>query len=138
MDYKEARKRLDYKFSAKEIECYIKDIRNNWMEDMYENGDPLRGIAVMEIGYVDIEVNLHTREQCIINAVEGDKRPVISYFACIKHGDSDNDWESDDYLDYEIKIDWNADNWKELLEKDMFEALNRYVKEKGYSYDSSN
>ena len=138
MNYKEARKRLDYKFSAKEIEYYIKDIRNNWMENMYENGDPLRGIAVMEIGYVDIEVNLYTKEQCIIDAAKEDKRPVISYFVCIKHGDSDNDWESDDYLDYEIKIDWNADNWEELLEKDMFEALNRYVKEKGYSYDSPN
>ncbi len=43
MNYKEAKKRQDYKFSAKEIGYYIKDIRNNWMENMYENGDPLKG-----------------------------------------------------------------------------------------------
>lgn len=60
MTFDEARQRSDYNFALNGIESDIEDIRNNYMKRLYENGDPERGIAILEIGYVDIEVNLMT------------------------------------------------------------------------------
>lgn len=135
MTFEEAKKRPDYKFVLNGIESDIEDIRNNCMKGLYENGDPERGIAILEIGYVDIEVNLMTYEQ--VGKHPGDKRPIIDYFACIKCGEGDNDWRSDDYVDHD-NVNWESDNWAEQLERDMFEALNKYVVQKGYSYDHVN
>lgn len=135
MTFEEAKKRPDYKFVLNGIENDIEDIRNNYMKSLYEYGDPERGIAILEIGYVDIEVNLMTYEQ--VGEHPGDKRPIINYFSCIKYGDNDNDWRSDDYVDHD-NVNWESDNWAEQLERDMFEALNKYVVQKGYSYDHAN
>lgn len=47
--------------------------------------------------------------------------------------------ESDDYVDdYKPSVDWTADNWRDLLEKDMFQALDQYVTKKAYSCDFPN
>lgn len=138
MTFEEAKKRKDYDFSLNGIEDIINDIRNNWIKDMEDDGEPYRGIAILEIGYVDIEVNLATYEQCIIDAKSGDKRPSMYYFTCIKHGDSDDDWESNNFVDQDINVNWKSDNWAEQLERDMFEALDKYVAENGYSYDHAN
>ena len=109
------------------------------MEDMYEDGEPQRGIAVLRIGYVDVEVNLFTEEQITrYDDQIGNKTPVIDYFVCIKYGENDDEWESDNYLDYQLKVNWNADDWVAQLERDMFEALDEYVNKKGYSYDHAN
>lgn len=42
------------------------------------------------------------------------------------------------YLDYQLKVNWNADDWVEQLERDMFKALDKFVNKKGYSYDHAN
>ena len=123
MKFSEAKQRKDYKFTLNEIEDLIEDIRNNYMKNLYENGEGYRGAAVLEIGYVD---------------QTGNKAPVINYFTCLKHGDSKDDWESDCYLDYDLKVDWNANDWKEQLERDMFTALDEYVKANNYSYNHAN
>lgn len=136
MTFEKARQRSDYNFALNGIESDIEDIRNNCMKWLYENGDPERGIAILEIGYVDIEVNLMTYEQ--VGKHPGDKRPIINYFSCIKCGDNEDDWRSDDYVDHDINVDWKSDNWSEQLERDMFEALDKYVAENGYSYDHAN
>ena len=68
----------------------------------------------------------------------GDKRPIINYFSCIKCGDNEDDWRSDDYVDHDINVNWKSNNWAEQLERDMFEALDKYVVENGYSYDHAN
>lgn len=140
MTFEEAKKRTDYKFTLNGIEDLIEDIRNHWMKSMIENGDPYRGCAVLEIGYVDVEVNLHTKEQVAIHDDQlGDKTPVISYFTCKKYGSGSNDWTSDRYLDeYEVQVDWKASDWKEQLERDMFAALDRYVEKEQLSYDHPN
>lgn len=39
---------------------------------------------------------------------------------------------------YNLNVDWNADNWREQLERDMFTALDMYVKTDNYSYDHAN
>lgn len=66
------------------------------------------------------------------------KRPIIDYFACIKCGDNEDDWRSDDYVDHDINVNWESENWAEQLERDMFEALDKYVADNGYSYDHAN
>lgn len=129
----EAKQRSDYKFTLNGIENCIDGIRHNWMDDMLENGDPYRGIVVMEVGFVDIEVNIFTEEQ--IGNTSGGKVPVIGYFVCVK---GEKEWRSDDYTEDPVQVDWNADNWVEQLERDMFKSLDKYVAEKGYSYDHAN
>lgn len=136
MTFEEARKRDDYQFTLNEIAWLIEDIRNNCMKDMGENGDPYRGAAVLEIGYIDIEVNIYTYEQC--GLIEKGKTPMISYFVCLKHGDDDDDWASYDDLDYSVNVDWKANDWFEQLERDMFKALNMCVESTRFNYDSPN
>lgn len=136
MTLEQAKLRNDYKFNTDEIERDLTEIRNNYMESLYENGDPIRGAAVLEIGHVDIEVNISTYEQCGIE--DKGKIPMIDYFACLKRGETDDSWDSDGYLDYSINVNWNACDWKEQLEKDMFCALDMYVQKNGYSYDKPN
>lgn len=139
MTFEEARQRKDYKFSLNGVEELINDIRNNYLKDFEEDGDGCRGAAVLEIGYVDVELNIYTVGQCWYPGRDPeDKTPNLSYFTCLKHGESSDDWSSDDVLDYKINVDWNADNWKEQLETDMFKALNGYVENNGYSYDHAN
>lgn len=138
MTFEEAKQRSDYKFTLNEIESLIDDIRNNCMKDLYENGDGYRGVAVLEIGYVDVEVNIYSYGQCVLGADSNDQTPLIDYFTCLKHGESLDDWSSDGYLDYSLNVDWSADNWEEQLERDMFTALDMYVKANNYSYDHAN
>lgn len=64
--------------------------------------------------------------------------PICSYFCCIKHGDNDDDWESDDYIDNSVNVDWNTENWREQLENDMIIKLHKYAAMKGYSFDKVN
>ena len=136
MTFEQAKARSDYKFNTDGIENVISEIRNNYMDSLLEYGDPIRGAAVLEIGHVDVEVNIFTHEQCGI--IDKGKIPKIDYFTCLKHGDTDDSWESDDYLDCDVNVDWNTDNWKEQLERDMFRALDAYVQSNGYSYDRPN
>ena len=139
MTYEEAKQRADYKFTLNGIENLIGDIRNNYMQNLFENGNGYMGVAILEIGYVDVEVNIYTEEQVARSDDQtGNKAPVIDYFACLKRGTGDDEWESDGYLNYSLNVDWNAVDWKEQLEKDMFNALNRYVAEHGYHYDQPN
>ena len=74
----EAKRRDDYVFSAAELEPIVPELRKNWLESFFENGDPLRGCAVLEIGFIDVEVNIYSKEQ---EGKSGDKTPDI--FACI-------------------------------------------------------
>lgn len=138
MTFEEAKQRKDYKFTLNEIEDVIEDIRNNCMKGLYENDDGYRGAAVLEIGYVDIEVNIYTYAQCGLDTDLNDQAPLIDYFTCLKKGETKDDWTSDGYIDYSVNVDWNADDWRKQLEKDMFKALNMYVKNNGYSYDEAN
>ena len=47
MTFEEAKKRKDYDFSLNGIEDIINDIRNNWIKDMEDDGEPYRGIAIL-------------------------------------------------------------------------------------------
>lgn len=134
MTFDEARKMKGYKFSLGNIECLLNDIRNNWMSGMEADGDRYIGEAVLEIGYVDIELNITTEEQVSTEPCNGNKKPVLDYFVCVKNFD----WESEGYIDYKVNVDWHADNWKDQLERDMFLALDEYVKERGYHYNQPN
>lgn len=49
MKFSEAKQRKDYKFTLNEIEDLIEDIRNNYMKNLYENGDGYRGAAIYDI-----------------------------------------------------------------------------------------
>ena len=52
--------------------------------------------------------------------------------------DYDDDWESDDYIDESVNVDWNAENWREQLENDMIVKLHKYAAMKGYSFNKAN
>lgn len=94
-------------------------------------GEPeYRGIAILENGYVDIEANFFMDE---------DSKPVIDFFVCCKWGERDIDWDSDSFYgdivhDYTVLTDFTKDDWKEQLEKEMFDKLNKYCKVRRYDY----
>lgn len=136
MTFNEAKVREDYKFSLNGIEQYANMLAHGYLEGFYANGDGDRGAAVMEIGYIDIELNVYSAAQAKANRAEDDMTPVLDYFICVKH--ADGEWESDTYLEYPISVNWGSKDWAKQLEADMFSALDAYVKEKGYSYDNPN
>lgn len=134
----DTKNRKDYDFSE-EIQYYLENLQSNWFPELHENMDPVRGAAVLEIGYVDIELNIHSIAQITDkDYMKENFSPVCSYFCCIKHGDSDDDWESDDYIDESVNVDWNAENWREQLENDMIVKLHKYAAMKGYSFNKAN
>ena len=137
MTFEEARKRKDYRFELNGIEKAIDGIREGRLDGFTEGADPLRGAVIMEIGYVDIKVNVFSEAQVTTEEEKrNDLTPVIDYFICVKN--ADEEWVSDGYLDRKVQVDWNSPDWEKLLEKDMFSALDQYVKEKGYHYDRGN
>ena len=139
LTFEQAKKRKDYFFTFNELPSLIDDLRHGYMSATCENGEPYRGAAVLEIGHVDVELNITTYEQTgIITGFSEDKRPILGYFVCIKQGERDDDWVSDNYIDNDIHINWHADDWQEVLEKDMFLALNEYVIKHHLSYDEPN
>lgn len=92
----------------------------------------LRGIAMLELGFLDIELNINTGDQ----ELEGDgaeTEPVCDYYICIKCGPDRDDWESfgyaDDYIGEagQAHVDWSAKNWEELLFADMLKSLTMFA-----------
>lgn len=87
----------------------------------------LRGEAMLELGYLDIELNINSLEEEEDDIEEA--TPTLDYFICVKHGDDRDDWESYGYADDYIgdagqaHVDWGAKNWKELLFADMLNSL---------------
>ena len=137
MTFEQAKHREDYKFTLNGIKDIIGDIRKSRLDGFTANTEGLIGAAFLEIGYVDIEVNIFSKAQLTtLKEKETDLAPVIDYFVCIKN--IDDEWINLGYLDYTPKVDWNRRDWKEQLEKDMFLALDKYVQEKGYYYDRGN
>lgn len=130
MTIEEAKKFKEYKFFLNGVENLIDDLRKNWMENMEEDGERHIGVAVLEFGYIDIELNILTEEQVSRIPCSGNKTPVIDYFVCIKN----IEWESDGYADWNVNVNWNSDNWVSQLERDMFAALEKYKDEHGYRY----
>lgn len=77
LTFDQARKRKDYSFTLNELPPLIDDLQKNYMSATCENGDPYRGVAVLEVGYVDVELNITTYEQCGRSVTENDKRPIL-------------------------------------------------------------
>lgn len=131
MTFEEAKQRPDYRFRLTGIQLLIRDIREEYLQINLDNG-PLIGKAVLEIGYVDIEVNIS------VLGMFGEMpayKPIIEYFMCFK---TENDWEPIGYLGIDADVDWWSNRWKEELEEDMSLALNEYVESVGLSYDEPN
>lgn len=140
----QAKARADYTFSPVSNHT-LQQIRNGCMKYMTKEGEPQWGEAVLEIGYVDIELNITA--PCIFDENRPtDKTPVLEYFCCIKRSDAYDDWYSVGYLDDIVKdnpntkvhVDWNAEDWKEKLEEDMFSTLAWLCEVEGLSYDTPN
>ena len=71
-----------------------------------------------------------------------DFEPVIDFFICCKYGERDIDWSSDkfyhdivfDKFDDTPTTDFSREDWKEQLEKEMFDKLDKYCKVRCYDY----
>lgn len=137
MTLEQMKRRDDYCFRLTGIETLVPAIRKKHMDMLLAYSEPVRGAAVLQIGYVDIEVNVFSVAQ--ISDRKEDRNnllPVIDYFVCVGH--SNGEWEPDGYLNREVKVDWNSPDWKTQLERDMFSALDDYVLWNGYSYTHGN
>lgn len=103
-------------------------------ELLQEVDDNCRGVCVLEYENIDIELNLSINLQGKIFA---------DYFVCVRWSEVDapGSWDSDDYVydwvpDGECSVDWNADNWVDLLQKDMQEKLEAYINVRDYDIDT--
>ena len=131
MTFEEAKQRPDYRFRLTGIQLLIRDIREEHLEINLDNG-PLIGKAVLEIGYVDIEVNISVLG--MFNEIPTYK-PTIEYFTCLK---TENDWEPIEYIGTGADVDWWSNRWKEELEKDMFLVLDTFVRLGMLNYNRPN
>ena len=86
-------------------------------------------------GYIDIEVNVMTEEQVSRKPHPGDKTPVIDYFICLKNDKMGN--RKDTWITTS-RLTGMQMTGREQLEKDMFQALDEYVKKHGFNYDQPN
>ena len=125
----EAKQREDYSFDCNILYGYINEIRANKFSDHDpENGEHIWGVAVMEIGCVDIELNLS-------NSQDGVNDVVPDYFICAK--DKCGNWIPAGYIDDPVDVYFGLDDWKEDLEADMFNKLIAVVEKYGLDFDSS-
>lgn len=134
MTFEEAKKFKEYKFHLNGVENLINDLRKNWMGNMEENGERYIGVAVLEFGYLDIELNILTEEQVSRIPCSGNKAPVVDYFVCVKN----YEWEPDGYVESNVNVDWKSEDWVLQLERDMFNTLEKYRDEHGYRYNRPN
>lgn len=91
----------------------------------------MRGMAMVELGYLDIELNINTLDREDDDLEE--TVPICDYFICVKHGeDARWDWESfgyaDDYIgeDGVAHVDWAAEDWEDQLFRDMLKSLAKF------------
>ena len=140
LTFDEAKKRKDYSFTLYGIEGIIEDIRKGWLDNFLENGCGILGAAMLQIGYVDAEVNIFSEEQVSRDPDCHEKTPVIDYFVCANSGEknSDDGWYNLGYMERKVNVDWHSESWPELLERDMFEALKEYVEKNNLHYDMPN
>lgn len=99
-------------------------LRNNRLShecfDRAQNED-YRAIALLEIGYADIELNVGATD-------DGD--PVLEYYICRRYGDYSWDWESHGYADDFIpleeakpRVNWCSPFLDIALARDMERVL---------------
>ncbi len=135
----------NYVFKLNGVENYIDEIiagRFNEFDDfMRKNGEFMWGTAILEYPWLDVELNISTESDTEGNGYT--PQIVVSYFVCSKGylEDGSEDWNSEEYIDdlgYLTEVDWKADNWAELLEKDMNEKLLAYAKAAGFKLYEAN
>ena len=145
MTKKKKKKRSDYKFWINTADCFRKDLINgsfsSWYEDDEEDGVFERGIAVLEIGWVDIELNICSawcdKHACYVNKI------VPSYFICVKGNPEPGvtEWNPAGYLDdfgYKVDVDWSDEKWEKKLEKDMLKNLLKAIDQFNLKTDEPN
>lgn len=130
MNFEEAKAREDYMFDASVLYHYLDEIRRGKFDcHDEEEGEHIWGVSILEIGYVDIEVNLLSGEEDENGKVANEVYPC--YFICVK--DDCDDWNSWSigYVDdkYPVNVDFCKADWEEQLERDMFEKLMCVVKD---------
>ena len=151
MTFAEAKARDDYKFRLNGVQSFLHDLRTgefmNWTDFDKRDGYFNYGMAVLEIGNVDIELNINA--MCSDDGCDYINAPDPCYFLCVKGTGTENlevaiyfeYWNDAGYLDnfgYEVSVNWWADDWIEQLERDMFENLMKVVKEFDLKIDEYN
>ena len=143
LSFEEAKKREDYLFKLCGIENVIEDIRKGWLDNFDEDGVGLLGAAMLQIGYVYVEVNIFSEAQVSRDPNCHSKTTDIGYFVCANTGAKDgantDGWYNLGYIeDRTVNVDWESESWQELLERDMFEALKEYVEKNNLHFDMPN
>lgn len=137
MTLQQMKRRKDYCFRLHGIEKLIPSIRRGRLDGFTEHAEPAKGVAVLQIGHMDIEVNVFSVAQVSCRREDRENlSPVIDYFVSRKT--ARGRWEPDGYLGREVKVDWKAPDWKSQLERDMYAALDEYVTRQGYYYAHAN
>lgn len=132
---------MAYKFNCSYLDTYRNEIINRKLENVNEeNGFAAWGVAVLEMEWIDIELNLSAVYS------EADEtytsEPDLSYFICLRGLDNFNcpDWISAGYIDhlFPVTVDFAADDWKEKLEKEMYDVLQKVIEKYGFKTNEPN
>lgn len=98
-----------------------------------------RILAVIEFPCVDIELEMWTAGGYYFDEATADDDEIsLAYVVCKKFGDGAYDWDTDDFVQKHITVDFSSPTWEDELEQDMLETLDKYVEEHGYSYTEVN
>lgn len=140
MTFAEAKARSDYKFFH-HITEELNELKNksfkDWDDYERENGVFKISLAALEIGSVDIELNVTSYSK--VNEDGYINLPIPEYFLCVKGPHME--WGNAGYLDfprYKVKVDWFSEDWLEQLEKDMFNKLQNAILEFDLKIDKPN
>ena len=133
----------NYIMKYNHMDEYRNEIVNGKFDDFdEENPDFVSawGIAVLELPWIDIELNISAA--CDGPNGESINKPSLAYFICLKGIDDEDmeQWISVGYVDhlFPVDVDFSADNWKEKLEKQMYDTLQKVIDKFGFKADAPN
>ena len=141
MDFQTAKRTPGYRYRG--MSERVRDqIVAGKMDMLYGAQEPIIAEAMLEIGYLDLELNITTPEISSREPADGDITPIVEYFCCAKDS---YDWWMDGYIadnidseNCKVNVDFAADDWQEQLERDMFDTLVWYAEQCGFSFNKPN
>lgn len=128
----EAGDRKVVKFECEYIKEYLPElisgVGSETTHDAIDNSG-IWGVALLELPYADIEVNITHFDS------DEDGAPIpdsimAEYFVCLKA--ADGEWMSYGYLNREAQVDFSRPDWEQELKRDMYDTLCSFADEEGW------
>lgn len=117
------------------------DDAEKWNKYLADTNGGDRVLAVIQYPTIDIELEAYTGSgNEPWSASESDNNVLLDYYVCIKGvmHTGNIEWCSDDFVPWDVMVDFGSANCEEALERDMLNALSEYARNNGYSFTELN